>query len=315
MAPLPVERVLVGENPFRFCGVDYFGPFAVRSGQSDNKRYGCLFTCLQTRAVHIEIAQSMNTDSFIMALTRFINRRGSPEVIFSDNGSNFVGAERELKRVLNSLEHRKIANNLLVRNIEWNFNPPSASHRGGIWERVIRSVKRVLASLVTEQSMSDEGLLTCMVEVERILNDRPLVPVYDDPQEIMALCPNDLLLLRPNAGLVQGDVPLADRLRRGWRQAQYMAGVFWRRWTDTYLPLLHARSKWLINKRDIVQGDLVLIVDNGAPRGVWKKGLVTKVYRGLDDHVRRAEVRTTGGIVLRDIRSMCLLEGSDGLDE
>ncbi|CAH8630974.1 unnamed protein product [Dicrocoelium dendriticum] len=199
MAPLPLPRVEKGWHPFKFVGVDYFGPFMVKHGRKREKRYGCLFTCLQTRAVHIELSCTLNTDSFIMALMRFVDRRGTPAEIFSDNGSNFVGAVAELRAATKEWSQRRINDKLLCLGVQWHFNPPASSHRGGVWERIIRSVRRVLLSIATQQVMCEEALRTLLVEAERIINSRPLVPLTSDPTNRQALTPNDLLILRPSA--------------------------------------------------------------------------------------------------------------------
>ncbi|KAK4467348.1 hypothetical protein MN116_000290, partial [Schistosoma mekongi] len=134
MAPLPLCRIRQGWYTFSSVGVDYFGPFIVKRGKSFEKRYGCMFTCLQTRAVHIEMAHSLNTDSFIMSLLRFMGRRGRPTEIYSDNGSNFVGTVSELKGFVQQWDQRRISKELATKQIQWHFNPPLSSHRGGVWE-------------------------------------------------------------------------------------------------------------------------------------------------------------------------------------
>ena len=146
MADLPLERVLPDLPPFTNVGVDYFGPIEVRRGRSTIKRYGVLFTCMSSRAVHLEIAYTLDTDSCIHALRRFVCRRGQVKQIRSDNGTNLVGAHAELKKALTSLDERKIQAALLPDGIDWSFNPPAASHHGGVWERLIRSVRQVLNS-------------------------------------------------------------------------------------------------------------------------------------------------------------------------
>ena len=146
----------------------------VKSRRSQVKRYGCVFTCLAIRAVHIEIAHDHTTDLFIQAFTRFVSRRGSPIEVFSDNGTNFRGAETEIKTALEHWNLDQIDNCLRRRGIRWNFNPPHASHAGAVWERMISSIRKILRSLLGSQIMDDETLLTCMAEVEKILNDRPL---------------------------------------------------------------------------------------------------------------------------------------------
>ena len=160
MAPLPEERLTPDKPPFSFVGVDYFGPFAVKVGRATHKRYGCIFTCLAVRAIHVEIAHSLDTSSFIAAVRRFISRRGSPEKMFSDNGTNLVSGEKELRQAISEWNQQRIHQALIQKDIEWEFNPPHASHMGGVWERMIRSVKSVLKVLAHEQLLTDEALLT-----------------------------------------------------------------------------------------------------------------------------------------------------------
>ena len=183
MSPLPHFRTDVGTYAFQHSGVDYFGPFYVKIGRSNFKRFGCLFTCMQVRAIHIEVCHDMSTDSFLMALSRFISRRGAPVALYSDNGSNFIGAEVELRKLIRTLDQGRIVDGLSIQKIEWNFGPPYASHRGGVWERMIKSVRKILNSIMLEQTMTEEVLLTSLAEAERVVNDRPLVPVYDDPEQ------------------------------------------------------------------------------------------------------------------------------------
>lgn len=200
MANLLEVRVTRNNPPFTFVGVDYFGPILVRQGRSQVKRYGCLFTCLTMRAVHIEIAHSLDAESFLCAFSRFTSRRGQPSDVYSDNGTNFTAAystsKEEFKKLQDKMSQTRIYDRLRKSQIQWHFNPPAASHMGGIWERVIRSIRRILKALLQEQVVNDEALLTFMVEVERILNDRPLVRQENHPDDLDPLTPNKLLLLR-----------------------------------------------------------------------------------------------------------------------
>ena len=148
MADLPESRVLAEKPPFTSVGVGYFGPFQVRRGRSLTKRYGVIFSCLAIRAVHIEIAHSLDTDLFLLALRRFIARRGQVREIYSDNGSNFAIGERELHDAMLEWNQEKIHDALLQKNINWSFSPPYGSHFGGIWERCIRTVWKILQALV-----------------------------------------------------------------------------------------------------------------------------------------------------------------------
>ena len=144
MADLPPERLAKDQRPFSFTGIDCFGPFLVKRGRAHVKRYGLIFTCLTIRAIHLEVLPDLTTDAFINALRRFVARRGKPIRLFSDNGTNFVGAYRELGDALRGLQsRRRMRGFLLQTGIHWSFNPPAASHMGGIWERMIRAVRRV----------------------------------------------------------------------------------------------------------------------------------------------------------------------------
>ncbi|GAA54824.1 hypothetical protein CLF_105559 [Clonorchis sinensis] len=308
MADLPVARVRP-EYPFAATGLDYFGPFQTREGRITRKRYGCVFTCLQTRAIHIEVAYSLSIDSFLMAFSRFINRRGTPKELYSDRGTNFVGAEMELKQLLKTLDCNKVKDDMLRQQVDWHFNPPYASHRGGIWERMIRSIRRVLSAVSREQVLTEESLTTYLTEVERILNNRPLVPVLDDPDNIDVLTPNHLLLPRVSFVPTDKDPGLRHRYTRQWRQSQLMADTFWRRWLREYLPLLQSRHKWTNLRRNVRGGDLVLILGEQHTRGTWSKGVVTATIPGSDGCVRTVVLKTPDGSVTRDIRKICMLEG------
>ena len=254
MAPLPMARVQEGWYPFQFVGVDYFGPFFVKRGRGKEKRYGCLFTCLQIRAIHLEVAHSLTTESFIMSLLRFIARHGTPTDMYSDNGTNFVGANRELKELVNGWNQKKINDTLLSKEIQWHFQPPNASHRGGVWERMIRSVRAILQALCNEQNLNDESILTFMAEVERILNDRPLVPSTSDSRDNLALTPNHLLLVGRNISM-ETPSDTVQVYNSGWRQAMHLAALFWRRWKREYLPVLQTRQKWTTKSKNLSPGD------------------------------------------------------------
>ena len=170
MANLPKERLTPEDPPFTSVGVDYFDPLYVQQRRSHVKRYGCVFTCLTTRAVHIEITSSLDTDSFINALRRFISLRGNSSSVYSDNGSNFRAGEQEMRTAINYRNQRAICEFLRLKNISMKFNPPYASHMGGVWERVIRSIRKILTTLLGQQLVNEEMLRTLMAEVQGILN-------------------------------------------------------------------------------------------------------------------------------------------------
>ena len=158
MAPLPTSRMMAYEPPFSYTGMDLFGPFYVKHGRGTAKRWCCLFTCLNTRSVHLELVNSMDTDDFIMCLRRFINRRGDVLELRCDRGSNFVGAERELRRSIEEWNGQKIERELLQRGFKWIFQPPAASSMSGIWDRMVRSAKTALKAIIGSQTVTDTVL-------------------------------------------------------------------------------------------------------------------------------------------------------------
>ena len=190
MADLPKERVTPRQPPFSHVGIDYFGPFVVKQGRSQVKGYDCIFACLTVRAVHIEIAHSLDTDSFINALRRFIARRGKPVFVRTDNGTNFVSGEKELRTCIQKWNRQRIHEYLLQQEVRRIFNSPAASHHGGIWERCIRTTRKILNALLNEQALNDEGLLTLMCEVEAVINGRPITNVSENSRDLEALSPN-----------------------------------------------------------------------------------------------------------------------------
>ena len=263
-------------------GVDCFGPFRVKRARSQVKHYSVLFTCLVSRAIHIEVAQSMDTDAFVNSMCRFIAMRSVPDVMRSDNDSNFVHGNKELCKAISEWNERQIHEFLLQRNIKWLFNPPSGSYFGGVWEHYIRTIRKIL--LIKEQPLNDEGLTMLMCEVEAIVNGRPITKSSDDPSDAEALAPNHLLLLRPGSKLPPSVFVKEDSYsRRRWRQVQYLANTFWRRWIREYMPQLQERQKWFYPSRNIAVNDIALVVDDRVPRSSWPLGRVTSVRKSSKD--------------------------------
>jgi hypothetical protein len=309
MADLPEDRVTPHKPPFSYVGIDVFGPMYVKRGRSQEKRYGCLFTCMSIRAIHIEMLNTLDSDSFVNALVRFSARRGVPDKIRSDNGTNFVGGHREIREAVDNWNQNKDAQrHLLLHHIEWEYNPPAASHMGGIWERQIRTVRKVLDVIMTKQVLDDEKLMTMFCEVEAIVNGRPITTVSDDPSDLESLTPNHLLLLRGGSSVVPGGYGEKDTYRRRWRHVQYLSDMFWQRWLKEYLPTLQKRQKWTDTQRDIAIGDIVLVMDEHLPRRTWPLARVIKTYPGRDELVRSAEVKTRWTTLTRPIHKLCLLE-------
>ena len=309
MAELPEDRVTPDKPPFSNLGMDYFGPIEVRRGRSSIKRYGVIFTCSTSRAIHLEIAASLTTDSCINAIRRMVARRGPVNIIRSDNGTNIVGAEAELRREIQNWNQSDIGRTLEQLNIQWIFNPPSASHHGGFWERMIRSVRKIIYCLLRDQPkiLDDEALHTVMCEVEYILNNRPLTTSSEDHSELEMLTPNHIILMKNPKGLPPGIFCDSDNYaRRRWRQIQYLANVFWVRWQREYIPLLQKRQKWIQPKKNVTVGDVVLVMDN-LPRNMWMLGRVTEVHRDRHGLVRVVTVQTKTSTLQRPVTKLCLL--------
>jgi hypothetical protein len=294
---------------FMRVGVDYFGPFTVSIRRSTEKRYGCLFCCLETRAVHLEMTFSLNVDSFLQAFRRFTSRRGAPLVMYSDNGTNLVAGERELREGIERWNQQVIVDHLAQDEIEWHFNPPAAPHFGGVWERLVRSCKDALWFVLRDRTTKDEVLLTAMAEVEAHLNDRPLTHITVDPLEPEAITPNHLIYGHGRLRLPP-DVfdPSEVDSRRRWRAVQALLNDIWVRWMKEYVPALTERRKWIRPARNIEENDIVLIIDPSTPRGLWPIGRVVKVFAGADGVVRSATVKNKDGEYRRPVAKLCLLE-------
>ena len=315
MANLPEDRTTPSKPPFTYTGVDCFGPFEVRRGRTTAKRYGVLFTCLSIRAIHLELASSLDTGSFVNALRRFIARRGQPEMIRSDNGGNSVKGEKELHEAVKEWNQSQIHDFLSQKNIKWVFNPPTGSHHGGVWERCIRTTRKVIKPVTKEQALEDEGINTLMCEVEAIVNGRPITKLSDDPRDMEPLTPNHLLLLRAGPTLPPATLSKQDIYGRRWRQVQYLADVFWRRWIKEYLSSLQQRQKWNREKRNFVVGDIVLVLDDKTPRNSWPLGRILEVYTNSNDRlVRSVKLKTRASELRRPVNKIVLLEGADVAD-
>ena len=189
LADLPKDRVTPNLLPLYQCGCGLLWS----NQTSTMKCYGVLFTCLLCHTVHIKVAHSLNTDSFVNAMSRFILRRRWPKEIRSNNSSNFMGGEKELREAINHFNHQQIQEFLLQESTKWTFNPATCSHLGGVWECCIRTIGKVIAVLLKEQTLDDKGLLTLMCEVEAIIDGRPITKISDDPKDCICSCSGQAL--------------------------------------------------------------------------------------------------------------------------
>ncbi|XP_037025620.1 uncharacterized protein LOC119066997 [Bradysia coprophila] len=286
MAPLPPERLAIYTPAFTYVGVDYFGPIEVVVGRSTQKRWGVLFTCLTSRAIHLEVAHSLDTSSCIMAVQNFIAHRGQPRKIFSDNGTNFHGADNELREEFKKLDQNRIQEEFTTTEMSWTFIPPKASHMGGAWERMIGIVKRCMDDVISIRLPTDEVLNNLMKLTMNIVNSRPLTYVSLDSPTDEVLTPNHLLFGSSNGMKPPGDFTNADALKNSWKTAQVMADKFWRAFVLQYLPTLVKRPKWFQKVRPLQIDDIVLIVDENFKRNTWPKGIIVEVFRDKAGTVR-----------------------------
>lgn len=237
MADLPESRV-TAHWPFYNVGMDYGGPFVVkesrRRGARTHKAYLALFICMAAKAVHLEIVTDLSTESFLAALDRFTSRQGIPANIYTDCGTNYVGAAKQIKALLNASDTRQAVSTRI--QCEWHFNLLGAPHFGGIWKAAIKSTKTHLNKVIGEQVYTVEELTTLVVRVEGVLNSRPLQPLSCDPNDLEALTPGHFLIGRPLLSMPEENFTdvSTNRLRR-WKLIRQALQSFWRRWSHEYL--------------------------------------------------------------------------------
>ncbi|XP_076238654.1 uncharacterized protein LOC143181881 [Calliopsis andreniformis] len=298
---------------FDNCGVDYAGPYRVRDsagrGKTAHKAYIAVFVCYATRAVHIELVHDYTTSAFLAALDRFVARRAIPSCIFSDNGTNFVGADRELQQHCRAVFSATDTHNKCgAMCIQWRFNPPSAPHFGGMQEAGVKSVKHHLKRTLGEFTPTGEEMQTLLCKIEANLNSRPIAPLSDDPDDYASLTPGHFLTGGPlNAIPLQSvENEKLSRLSR-WRAIQKFHEQLWRHWTRDYLTHLQNRYKWRATQRQLQPGDLVLVQNPLLPPNQWEMGRIEEVYPGKDGNVRVVIVRTAKSTYTRPITRMCRL--------
>ena len=312
MAPLPRIRLEATMKPFTNCAVDFADPFYTIQGRGKSrvKRYLCLFVCLQTHCLHLEMAWSLETDGFLKALTRMVARQGWPRDMLSDNGTNFVGGDRELQELVQQLDQDKIQRMTSNEGIRWHWNPPLAPHFGGVFERMIKSAKRAINAILGNADVKDEELLTVFTGVESLLDSRPLTATGNDPNDEPVLTPNHFLIGHMGGELAPESVDtLAFDPRKKWRRIQELIQQTWRRWMREYITSIGSRRKWFGQKENLKDGDVVLVIDSDTPRRNWKVGV--GVHPGGDGLVRVVDVKVGDCTYRRSISRISRLEFED----
>ena len=318
LGQLPIERITPGAI-FDNVGVDYAGPVFIKYGYVRKptivKAYICAFVSLSVKAVHLELVTDLTSEAFIACLKRFISRRGLPSLIWSDNGTNFVGAARELKELYQFLQTQStqdvVSRYLCDRKITWKFIPQHAPHFGGIWEAAVKSMKTHLKRILGDVRLTYEELSTLLTQIEACLNSRPLVPLPNDDDGIEALTPGHFLIGKPLTALP--DVPPTESisLLKRWQLCKALLRHFWKRWSSEYITQLGRLTKWQYPTRNIQPGDLVAIHEDSPISSKWPLARVMEVYPGKDNLVRVATVRTAGGTYTRPITKLALILPTD----
>ncbi|XP_076301924.1 uncharacterized protein LOC143220066 [Lasioglossum baleicum] len=320
MSDLPYSRV-TPTRPFYHTGVDYAGPFNTKfspgRGARTRKSYVSVFVCLATRAVHLELVCDYSSEAFLAAYRRFVSRRGLCASIRSDCGTTFVGADKELRRMLNTSneEMLKTRQALAVAGTDWVFNPPSAPHFGGIWEAAVKSVKYHLRRVIGETLLTFEEMSTLLTQIEACLNSRPITPLTDEPTDLTALTPAHFLIGSPLTAIPEPSLSdvRTSRLTR-WQMIQQQRDHFWDRWSVEYLQTLQQRAKWTKEKPNLKLGDLCLILNEATPPTRWPLGRIEQVHAGSDGLVRVVTVRTATSVLTRPIAKICLFPPSAATD-
>ncbi|CAK9816150.1 hypothetical protein ANTPLA_LOCUS8900 [Anthophora plagiata] len=243
-------------------------------------------------AIHLEVVSDLTTEAFLASLKRFFARRGYSQIIYSDNGTNFVGAKNKLSELfalLRTEKHNdKISRYLVDRNIQWKFSPPRSPHFGGLWESAVKSFKGHLVRTIGDTMFTYEELSTIVTEIEAVLNSRPLTPLSPDPNDFCALTPAHFLIV--------------------WQHTQRIKQHFWSRWYKEYLNELNIRTKWRQNSAGRLKvRTLVLIKEENLPPCQWRLGRIWEIHPGEDNIVRVVTIRTNHGIYKRSVKNICPL--------
>ena len=293
---LPPERVNF-TKPFRCTAVDACGPWGVKQGgRQTHKRWVLVASCMSTRAVSLLPLKDMTTGTVINALIKLHNQFPGIELIYSDNGTNFRGASREIRDAVRAWNSEQINENLMSKGIEWKWSPPNSPHFGGVWERIVRSAKRHLKFVLDQEDLNIDVFETALSQVSAILNSRPLTYASSDINEMRVLSPSDFLYpytITPSSTTILPPIPAGgDHLRGTWREVRRLATIFQDRWQNEYLKMLMSRTKWKKSNPNLYIGQIVLLVDEQEPRRDWKLARVDKILSEDENHVRRVVVTT-----------------------
>lgn len=316
MGNLPAPR-LEPNSVFLNVGVDYAGPFSLNANKLRNnkllKAYIAIFVCLSTKALHLELVTELSTDAFIAAFRRFVSRRGKPANMYSDNGTNFVEANHELENLNSLLKNRdnqgEISTAFSGDKISWHFIPASSPTFGGLWEAGVKLTKHHLRRVLANTHLTYEDFNTVLVQIEAVVNSRPISPLSSDPTDINPLCPAQFLIGRPLTALPDKNyVGKPENRLKQFQRVQQMMQHFWSRWNLEYINLLQTMLKWRQNVHSLLKiGTLVVLKDKNLPPLQLRLARVVQLHPGTDNVVRVASVQTSNGIVKRAVINLCAL--------
>ncbi|CAK1602523.1 unnamed protein product [Parnassius mnemosyne] len=314
MGQLPACRITPG-RPFLRSGVDFAGPINIRvskgRGNKSYKGYICVFVCMVTKAMHLEAISDLTSEGFIAGFKRFVARRGHVREIWSDNGTNFVGASKELQKLVTieqsavALEIREWLND---NGVSWHFIPPHAPHFGGLWEAGVKSTKYHLKRVIGDSTLTFEEMITVLAQVEACLNSRPLSILTDDHNDPSPLTPGHFLVGEPLIIIPERNYEQCNMstLRR-WQMTQKMLQDFWRRWSNEYLVHCLQRYKWTKITPEPNIGDIVLVKEDNLPPARWLLGRIVTKHPGLDGITRVVTLKCNGSEIKRPITKLCIL--------
>ncbi|KRZ58658.1 hypothetical protein T02_1348 [Trichinella nativa] len=317
---IPADRV-TESPPFSHTGVDFAGPlFVLPEGQGRNARvnkaYVCIFTCMTTRAVHLELLREQTTDNFLQGLRRFISRRGRPRVIQSDKFRSFKLADKFIRCLFRDSDWEKLQRKLNEERIRWKFITPRALRCGGYWERLIQCEYR---KTIRGALLKYDELHTVLCEIEARINDRPLVFMGDDIGGEAALTPAHFLIGRELSRLPsvstgayrRDDTPSGvNHLIKRWRHQQRLTTQLWKRRKQEYITILATRGRWRKTGQEPKVGDIVLVHEPSTTWIKWPIGRIIEIHPSEDGVIRSATVKTRQGTVTRSARSLRLVEPS-----
>lgn len=310
MGNLPKQR-MHADYAFANVGTDYAGPIMInnRKGRGAKlvKSYICIFVCLAVKAVHLELVTDLTKESFLAALNRFISRRGKPINIYSDNGTNFVGASKVIGDFIKN-NSNYIAMTAADQSITFNFIPAYAPHFGGLWESGVKSIKHHLRRVLGLANLTYEELYTLLVQIEGILNSRPLTPLSSDPSDLSVLTPFHFLIGRSLTVVPHPQVTDITTMRLTRHQRiEKLRQHYWKRFYMEYISELQKRTKWTKSNEALKDGALVLVKEEASPPVQWLLGRVIKLYPGSDEIARVADIKTKNGVMRRACNKLCLL--------